>query len=145
MTTGTTGASGTGVERFAWLVNSFVSDVPSVRHAAVVSSDGLLLTASTDLGGERAGQLSAVASGLLSLAQGASDLFDQGRFQQTIIRMQHGYLFLSTVAEGCCLVVLAGERCDTKVVAYQMALFVEKAGHVLTPTLRGQLRDAVAH
>ncbi|MDS1272097.1 roadblock/LC7 domain-containing protein [Lipingzhangella sp. LS1_29] len=139
MTAGTT-----GVERFAWLVNSFVNDVPAVQHAAVVSSDGLLLTTSTELSPERAEQLSAVASGMLSLAHGVSELFAQGRFERTIVRMQRGYLFLTTVAEGCCLAVLAGERCDTKVVAYQMALFVEKAGHVLTPALRGQLREAVA-
>ncbi|GAA3722787.1 hypothetical protein HDA32_000801 [Spinactinospora alkalitolerans] len=135
----------TEVEKFSWLINNFVRDVPGVKHAIVVSSDGLLLAAADGLETERAEQLSAVASGLLSLAQGVSDLFDQGRYEQTIVRMQRGFLFITTIADSCCFTVLAQEKSDTKLIAYQMALLVEKAGHVLTPGLRNQLRDAVVY
>src|SRR6266540_1384012 len=55
-----------------WLVNNFVRNVPGVAHAIVVSSDGLLMAVSDRLDRARADQLSAVASGLASLTQGAA-------------------------------------------------------------------------
>lgn len=133
------------VEKFTWLINNFVAEVPGVTRALVVSSDGLSLAVSAGFEPERAEQLSAVASGLLSLAQGVSHLFDQGAYERTIVRMEQGYLLLTTIAEGCCFAVLAGEHSDTQVVSYQMAVFVEKTSHVLTPTLRSRLREAAAH
>jgi len=129
---------------FTWLVDDFVLQVPGVVHAVVVSADGLLLTASQDVPQARAEQLSAVASGLQSLAQGSARLFDQGPCEQTIVRMQRGYLFVMAISDGSSLTVLASADCDMKVVAYQMALLVENAGHVLTPGLRRELRGTVA-
>ncbi|AUS79473.1 dynein regulation protein LC7 [Actinoalloteichus sp. AHMU CJ021] len=126
----------------AWLVNDFVDQVPGVTHAVVVSVDGLLLTASKDLTVENAEQLAAMSSGLLSLAQGSSRLFQQGACEQTIIKMERGYLFIMSVSDGSCLTVLASGECDMKVVAYQMTLLVEKAAHVLTPELRTELSEA---
>lgn len=132
-------------QSFTWLVNNFVRDVPGVSHAVVVSADGLLLTPSDGVSVERAEQLAAVASGLQSLAQGSARLFNQGACQQTIVRMQRGHLFLMAISDGSCLTVLAAADCDMKVVAYQMALLVDNAGHVLTPQLRRELRGALAH
>lgn len=123
-----------------WLVNKFVTDASGVTHAVVVSADGLLLTGSDEVPAEHAEQLAALASGMLSLAQGSSRLFGLGACDQTIVRMRYGYLFLMPISDGSCLAVLASAKCDMKVVAYQMTLFVENAGHVLTPELRGELR-----
>ena len=58
--------------RFGWLVTNFAERVPGVAHAIVVSADGLLLTSSDRLPRDRADQLAAVASGLVSLTQGAA-------------------------------------------------------------------------
>jgi uncharacterized protein len=131
-------------QTLTWLVNDFVSEVPGVNHAVVVSVDGLLLTRSDGLPLEHAEQLAALASGLLSLAQGSSRLFGQGSCEQTIVKMERGYLFLVSISDGSCLTVLASAECDMKVVAYQMTLLVENAGHVLTPELRMELREALA-
>ena len=57
---------------FTWLINEFVDRVPGVAHVIVVSSDGLLLVMSDGLPRERADQLSAIASGLVSLTGGAA-------------------------------------------------------------------------
>ncbi|TDQ55519.1 roadblock/LC7 domain-containing protein [Actinorugispora endophytica] len=135
--------SGSEVEKFNWVIDNFVRDVAGVNHAAVVSADGLLLARSRGLPTEQAEQLAAVASGMLSLAQGTSRMFDQGDCEQTIVRMQRGYLFLTSIGDGSCLTVLAASDCDMKVVAYQMAMLVENTGHVLTPRLRGELREAL--
>lgn len=130
-------------KRLVWLVNNFVTDVPGVTHAVVVSADGLLLTASDNVPVAHAEQLAALASGLQSLALGSSRLFGLGACDQTMVKMEHGYLFTLAISDGSCLTVLASADCDMKIVAYQMTLFVENAGHVLTPELRGELRRGV--
>ena len=124
-----------------WLVNNFVAEVPGVTDAVVVSADGLLLIASDGLADERSQQLAAVASGVRSLAEGLSNLFDMGRAKQTIIRMKRAYLFVMAISDGSCLATLAGLGCDMKIVAYQMTLLVESSDHALTPQLRQELRN----
>jgi predicted regulator of Ras-like GTPase activity (Roadblock/LC7/MglB family) len=124
-----------------FLVNNFVAEVPGVTHAVVVSADGLLLIASDELSDERAQQLSAVASGARSLADSSSRLFDLGDSRQTIVRMEHGYLFVMAISDGSCLATLASAGCDMKIVAFQMTRLVESSGHVLTPQIRHELRN----
>jgi predicted regulator of Ras-like GTPase activity (Roadblock/LC7/MglB family) len=124
-----------------WLVNNFVAEVPGVTDAVVVSADGLLLIASDGLADERAQQLAAVASGVRSLAEGISNLFDMGQTKQTIVRMKKAYLFVMAISDGSCLATLAGLGCDMKIVAYQMTLLVESSDHALTPQLRQELRN----
>ncbi|KUP95813.1 roadblock/LC7 domain-containing protein [Thermobifida cellulosilytica] len=130
-------------ENFTWLVSNFVSEVPGVEHAIVVSSDGLLLTASRDFPEEHAEQLAAIASGLQSLAEGTARMFGKGDSEQLILRMKHGYLFVMSISDGSSLAVLTSKEADMKIVAYQMTLLVENAGHVLTPQLRSELREIV--
>ena len=71
--------------QFGWLVNEFVERVPGVAHAVVVSADGLLLTSSNRLPLDRADQLAAVASGIVSLTQGAARCFEAGAVNETVV------------------------------------------------------------
>ena len=129
--------------RFGWLLTNFVDRVAGVSHAVVVSSDGLLLTSSTGLPRDRADQLAAVASGMSSLTRGAARVFGAGEVMQTVIEMQLGCMLLMSIADGSCLAVLASPDCDMGLVAYEMTLLVDRAGQLLTPELRSQLRTAV--
>jgi predicted regulator of Ras-like GTPase activity (Roadblock/LC7/MglB family) len=129
-------APGQEPNEFGWLTNEFVRRVPGVAHAAVVSADGLLLTASNDLPRERAEQLSAISSGLTSLTQGAARCFEAGAVTQTVVEMDGGYLFLMTVSNGSCLAVLAARNCDMGLVVYEMTLLVDRVGEQMTPGLR---------
>jgi uncharacterized protein len=129
--------------RFGWLLTNFVDRVAGVSHAVVVSSDGLLLTSSVGLPRDRADQLAAVASGMSSLTRGAARVFGAGEVLQTVIEMQLGCMLLMSIADGSCLAVLASPDCDMGLVAYEMTLLVDRAGQVLTPELRSQLRTAV--
>ncbi|GAB3457663.1 roadblock/LC7 domain-containing protein [Streptomonospora sediminis] len=131
-------------ENFTWLISNFVDDVPGVEHAIVVSSDGLLLTASRDFPEQYAEQLAAIASGMHSLALGGAKMFGKGDCEQVIVRMQRGHLFVMSISDGSCLAVLSSPSADMKIVAYQMTKLVESAGHALTPQLRSQLRGVVA-
>jgi predicted regulator of Ras-like GTPase activity (Roadblock/LC7/MglB family) len=127
---------------FGWLVTDFVRRVPGVAHAVVVSADGLLLAGSQGLPRDRAEQLSAVSSGLVSLTQGAARLFEGGDVNQTVVEMERGYLFLMTISDGSCLGLLAGPNCDIGLVGYEMTLLVERVGQQMTPELRAQLQGA---
>jgi uncharacterized protein len=91
---------------------------------------------------DRADQLAAIASGLGSLTQGASRIFDGGGVKQTIVEMDRGLLFMMAISDGSGLAVLAAPDCDMGLVAYEMAMLVERVGRVLTPALRGDLGAA---
>lgn len=126
-----------------WLINNVVDQVPGVAHVIVVSSDGLLMAVSTGLPRDRADQLAAVASGLASLTTGASRVFEGGEVKQTIVEMEHGFLFVMSISDGSCLAVLASRSCDIGLVGYEMALLVSRAGEVLTPALRNEMQAAL--
>lgn len=126
----------TRTDQFGWLVDDFVVRVPGVAHAVVVSADGLLLTASAQLPKDRADQLAAVASGLISLTQGAARCFEAGQVNQTVVEMERGVVLLMTISDGSCLTVLAAPDCDIGLVGYEMTLLVERVGQQLSPRLR---------
>ena len=119
-----------------WVITNFVERVPDVAHAVVVSADGLPLAYSAGFPQERADQLAAVASGLASLTQGASRVFEGGMVIQTVVEMQVGVLVVMMVSTGASLAVLAGSACDLGLVAYEMSLLVERVGRMLTPARR---------
>ena len=119
-----------------WLITAFADRVPSVAHALVVSSDGLPLAFSQGLPPDRVDQLAAVASGLNSLVEGASRIFEGGPVNQTVVEMRHGLLIVMAVTGGSTLAVLAGSDCDMGLVAYEMALLADRTWRALTPEPR---------
>jgi uncharacterized protein len=127
---------------FGWLVSTFADRVPGVAHAIVVSADGLLLTSSERLPRDRADQLAAVASGLISLTQGAARCFDAGGVVQTVVEMDRGIVLLMSISDGSCLAVLASPTCDIGLIGYEMTLLVDRVGQLLTPELRSELQGS---
>lgn len=130
------------VSRFGWLVTNFTERVAGVAHAVVVSVDGLLLTSSNRLPRDRADQLAAVASGVISLTQGAARCFEAGNVLQTAVEMDRGILLLMCVSDGSSLAVLAAPNCDMGLIAYEMTLLVDQVGPMLTPELRAELQQS---
>ncbi|GAA1949642.1 roadblock/LC7 domain-containing protein [Kitasatospora viridis] len=121
-----------------WLLGEFLGQVPGVSEAVVVSSDGLLLADSEQ--GRQAEQLSAIVSALTSLAGGIARAIEFGGVKQTMVTMDEGHLVVMAISDGSCLGVYARLTCDLGVLAYQMSLLVERAGHALTPQVRSELR-----
>jgi uncharacterized protein len=124
------------VQDLGWMINNFIERVPDVAHALVVSSDGIPVACSAGLPPDRADQLAAVTSGLTSLTQGASRIFEGGVVTQTVVEMQRGVLIVMAISNGSILAVLASRDCDMGLVAYEMTLLTERAGSVLTPPVR---------
>ncbi|MET9530486.1 MULTISPECIES: roadblock/LC7 domain-containing protein [unclassified Streptomyces] len=140
-----------------WLLKNLVEEVPGLRSVAVVSSDGLMLLSSDPevsaagavrpvrQGGPKgsAADLATIVSGIGSLTIGAAKLMDGGGVKQTMVAMEEGSVFVMSISDGSLLGVHATPDCDMSVVAYHMALFVGRAGHVLTPELRSELRKSM--
>jgi uncharacterized protein len=119
-----------------WLVASLTQRTPDIAHAILVSADGMPMASSVDFPPDRADQLSAIASGLTSLTQGAARCFAAGNVQQMVIEMDGGYLVLMAVGEGSSLAALAAPDCDLGQVGYQMQLLISRVASALTPDTR---------
>lgn len=126
-----------------WLVNNFVDQVPGVTEAVVVSSDGLPIATSSGLDRDSVDRFSAVASGLIGLSYGAAGRFGGGAVTEVIVEMEHAFLFVTGISDGSLLAVVADGSADIGLVAYEMALMVEKTGAALTPDLRAELQAAL--
>ncbi|MFF3499175.1 roadblock/LC7 domain-containing protein [Streptomyces sp. NPDC003247] len=141
-----------------WLLTNLVEEVPGIQSVAVVSSDGLLLLSSDPGRNDAARQvqeakpagprgsaadLATIVSGIGSLTIGAAKLMDSGSVKHTMVAMEEGSLFVMSISDGSLLGVHGSADCDMSVVAYHMALFVGRAGHVLTPELRSELRQSL--
>ncbi len=90
------------------------------------------------------GDLATIVSGVASLTTAAARLTDGGAVRQTMVAMDEGALMVMTIGDGSLLGVHAAADCDMGAVGYQMGLFVGRAGHVLTPELRSELRGAMS-
>ncbi|MFI6012052.1 roadblock/LC7 domain-containing protein [Streptomyces sp. NPDC051243] len=141
-----------------WLLTNLVEEVPGIQSVAVVSSDGLLLLSSDHAHNEAAREagndrptgprgssadLATIVSGIGSLTIGAAKLMQFGGVKHTMVAMDEGSLFVMSISDGSLLGVHGSAECDMSVVAYHMALFVGRAGHVLTPELRSELRKSL--
>ncbi len=159
MTAPTTFGLSNEARNLHWLLTNLVEEVPGILSVAVVSSDGLLLLSSdpgrnaaarearggVTAGGPRgsAADLATIVSGIGSLTIGAAKLMDNGPVRHTMVAMEEGSLFVMSISDGSLLGVHGSADCDMSVVAYHMALFVGRAGHVLTPELRSELRKSL--
>ncbi|MFI1471248.1 roadblock/LC7 domain-containing protein [Streptomyces wuyuanensis] len=117
-----------------WLLDDLVLRVGEVRHAVVLSNDGLAVGASGGLTREDAEHLAAVSSGFHSLAKGAGRHFRTGGVRQTMVEMDDGFLFVAAAGDGSCLAVLSAVTADVGLIAYEMARLVKRVGeHLGTP------------
>ncbi|MEW2523824.1 MULTISPECIES: roadblock/LC7 domain-containing protein [unclassified Streptomyces] len=126
-----------------WLLDDLTRRVEHVRHALVLSSDGLVTGASSDLPREDAEHLAAVSSGLHSLAKGSGRHFRAGNVRQTMIEFDDAVLFVTAAGEGSCLCVLSSAQADIGQVAYEMTLLVNRVGEHLGVDARHPERTPV--
>jgi predicted regulator of Ras-like GTPase activity (Roadblock/LC7/MglB family) len=125
-----------------WLLDDLVERVVGAQHAVVLSADGLLIGKSAALSKDDSDQLSAMASAFQSLARGTGRHFGGGNVRQTIVEMEHAYLFVTAAGRGACLAVLAEEFADMGMIAYEMNLLVKRVGVYLSSAPRNnQLAD----
>ncbi|MGP3969624.1 roadblock/LC7 domain-containing protein [Streptomyces sp. 6N223] len=152
------GAPSESARDLHWLLARLVQEVPGLVSVAVVSADGLPLLSSDGPAaatvpplGSRMGpgtgprgstaDLATIVSGLGSLTGGAATLMSGGPVRQTLVAMDAGNLLVMSISDGSLLGVYTEPDADMGLVTYHMALFVGRAGHLLTPRLRAELRQ----
>ncbi|OLB75288.1 MAG: dynein regulation protein LC7 [Actinobacteria bacterium 13_2_20CM_2_71_6] len=139
MTTPTSGVS-VEAQNFNWLVARFAQETAGVIAAIAVSSDGLLVAMSAELERANADRLAAIGSAMLSLSHGVSECYPLGEPDKVVIELAQGYLLVCTISVGCALGVLATKQASLGTVAFEMALFANRASGVLTPRLIEELK-----
>ncbi|MFD8231520.1 roadblock/LC7 domain-containing protein [Streptomyces sp. NPDC059696] len=127
-----------------WLLDDLVLRASDIRHAVVLSNDGLAIGASSGLRREDAEHLAAVASGFHSLAKGAGRHFGVGGVRQTMVEMDEGFLFVAAAGDGSCLALLTAVTADIGLVAYEMARLVKRVGEHLGTAPRAAARPPAA-
>ncbi|MEW2548516.1 roadblock/LC7 domain-containing protein [Streptomyces sp. NPDC047002] len=119
-----------------WLLDDLTERVDHIRHALVLSNDGLVTGASSGLLREDAEHLAAVSSGLQSLARGSGRHFRAGEARQTMVEFDEALLFVTAAGDGSCLCVLSTAEADVGQIAYEMTLLVNQVGEHLGVSAR---------
>lgn len=130
-------------EDFAWLLTRFAQDTAGVIDAITVSSDGLLMAVARTSDRSSSDRLSAIVSGIASLASGAGSSYGLGALNKVIVDTQGGYLVVMAMSAGALLGVVADRGASLGTVAYEMALFVNRTSANLSPQLINELKNTV--
>ena len=130
---------------FNWLLETFVDETAGVTDAMAVSSDGMLIARSETMEAQESDLLCAIIAGTAGLAMAASRALSGGGLERVIITMERGFLFVSAIADGSCLGVVATRDCDVGSIGYQTTDLVHRAGQLLTPALREELTQRAAN
>jgi uncharacterized protein len=128
---------------FNWLVSRFAQETAGVIAAIAVSSDGLLIAVSPGVQGADAERLGAISTAMLSLANGVGDCHPIGTPDKIVIELTYGYLLVCMISIGCSLGVLASKQVSLGTLAYEMAMFANRASPTLTPQLIEELKVTV--
>jgi predicted regulator of Ras-like GTPase activity (Roadblock/LC7/MglB family) len=134
----------TEAQQFNWLVNQFAGNTPEVIDAIAVSADGLLIAMSNKLDRNNADRLAAITSAVISLAHGAGKVYELGEPNKVIIDLDGGYVLVSSISAGATLGVLATRQANLGNLAYEMAVFANRAGEIISPQLIEELKSSIA-
>lgn len=113
------------------LVDELIRGVPAVAQGVVVSRDGLPIVATTNVDGDTADRLSAVASGLAGLSRGAAEWVNGGPVVEIIVEMANRFLFVSGIRDGSLLVLVVHPGADLGQVGYETTVLVDRIGTML--------------
>jgi predicted regulator of Ras-like GTPase activity (Roadblock/LC7/MglB family) len=127
------------------LLAGLTGRVPGTRGAALLSAQGMVI-AETGLGRDPADQLSAVASGLFSLARAAARLDGTDVVRQVVIETDDLLLFAMAAGTTAVLAALADQETDASLLGTELIQAVKAAVPVLDaqPLMRGAVTRLTA-
>ncbi|MGW2182042.1 roadblock/LC7 domain-containing protein [Streptomyces sp. NPDC001732] len=118
----------------SWVLND-VLQVPGARHAILVSADGLLLASSSDIGRDDAETVAAAMSSMQSLSRAVAPFIGAqvpGRWRQTLLEYEHGWIFLIAAGSGAYLAAAAAADVDMEAMSFRMQQQVTALGKAMT-------------
>lgn len=131
---------------FTWLLVKFARETAGVLDVIAVSSDGLLMAVAGQAGqADRAStdRLSAIVSGMVSLAEGAGLSYGLGQLNKVIVDSEGAYLVVMPMPAGAMLGVVAERGAALTTVAYEMTLCINRTNGMLNPRLIHELENSV--
>jgi uncharacterized protein len=128
---------------FTWLLVKFARETAGVLDVIAVSSDGLLMAVAGQADRASSDRLSAIVSGIASLAVGVGDSYGLGPLNKVIVDSDNGYLIVMAMSAGALLGVVAERSSALATVAYEMALFINRTNGILSPQLIHELKNSV--
>ncbi|MBL8928569.1 MAG: roadblock/LC7 domain-containing protein [Kineosporiaceae bacterium] len=129
---------------FTWLLAKFARETAGVVDVIAVSSDGLLMATAADADRATSDRLSAIVSGMASLAAGAGISYGLGSLNKVIIDAEGGFLVVMAMGAGALLGAVADTNASLATVAYEMAVFINRINGTLNPRLINELKNSVA-
>lgn len=117
----------------AFLLNDFTDRVYEVTHILAVSADGLLVACDDGLSEAEADRLAAIASGLVSLLNGAARTLGASPVASNLTELNGGYMFSMSVSSGASLLALASFDCDIGQVGHELTTLINKVGPAISP------------
>ncbi|MFJ3365757.1 roadblock/LC7 domain-containing protein [Streptomyces anthocyanicus] len=115
-----------------WLLKGFLDRATGAVSALVTSRDGMNVASLNHGADGESDKLSAITSGLHSLALAAGPLLkDAGGVRQVVVELDGGHLFVMAAGEGALLTVLVEADSDLNQVAYEMAMLVKRVPSAL--------------
>jgi hypothetical protein len=125
-----------------WMLDE-IAGVRGVRHAVVLSADGIVKAHSDQTTKDDADRLAAACAGLKSIGQSLARQFagGGGASRQVMVEFDGdgGYLFVRGAGGGSHLAVVTGQVIDPGLIAQQMQAQVDKIG---APSLSTPVRDS---
>lgn len=120
----------------SWLLDQLCRDIAGVRHALLLSDDGLMMARSENLKLDPADHLSAVCTGLLALSHNLDEAFETGgKALSVAVDSPDAQLLVVGAGEGAILACVTEAMADTGIVGTAMAQLVERvADHLSVPT-----------
>ncbi|KUN02162.1 hypothetical protein AQI95_28115 [Streptomyces yokosukanensis] len=118
------------------MLDDLVARTDHVRHAVLLTADGLPLSSSDGMRRRDIEHLAAVSSGFHGLARSAGERFAAGAVRQTMVMLDDAYLFITPAGHGSRLAVLSEARTDVGQLAHEMALLVRRLGRHLDAAAR---------
>ena len=141
--TDTTTEHSSQAQDFTWLLAKFAQDTAGVIDVIAVSSDGLLMAVAGEADRASSDRLSAIVSGMVSLAAGAGSSYGLGVLNKVIVDAEGGYLIVMAMGAGALLGAVADKSASLGTVAYEMAVFINRINGILNPQLINELKNTV--
>jgi predicted regulator of Ras-like GTPase activity (Roadblock/LC7/MglB family) len=120
----------TRVEQTYQILRGLVNNVPDIEGAALVSTDGLVMS-SVLPGGTDEDRVSAMAAALLSLGERTAQELTRGELEQVYVKGSNGYVILMQAGTDGVLEAIAGPQAKIGMVLLEMKRASQSIARVL--------------
>lgn len=121
-----------GSNELAWMLDDMLK-AKGTRYSVLLSSDGLMLLYSGDIGKDDAERVSAAMSSVQSLSRAMREFAGPGSnaWRQTMMEFDQGFMFLAAAGQGAHLMVSTTRDVDMEDVVFRMQQLVQQLSREL--------------